>query len=195
MPALLVQSLSLIFETAFGLFTGALLLRAYFPKVGVPFSHPLGRFVLALTNWLVLPVRRLMPGWRDWSGLDWASLACAWLAQVLLYTLLLSLRGVLALKPETAALLAGLGVLGCLSVALYGLFVLILMQAILSWVQPHSPAYGMLSALTAPIMRPFARRVPLVGGVDLSPIIVLVLLQIAILCVNALIGVWVGLWR
>ena len=195
MHPLFIQATSLILETVFGLLTAALLLRAAFPRLGVPFGHPLGRFVLALTNWLVLPIRKLIPGWRDWSGVDWATILCAWLTQVVFYTLLLALRGALQLNPWTAALVAGLGVLGCLQVVLYGLFVLILMQAILSWVQPHSPAYGVLTTLTAPLLRPVARRMPLIGGVDLSALVVLVLLQIALLTMTYLIAAWMGVWR
>jgi YggT family protein len=195
MPALLVDILSLILQTIFGLLTAAFLLRAYFPRVGVPFAHPLGRFVLALSNWAVLPVRKWMPGWRDWSGLDWATLTCAWLCQVAYFGLLFALRGAWTAAPQFALLLVGYGVLGCVQVALYGLFLLILMQAVLSWVQPHSPAYGVLSALTAPLLRPIAKRMPLVGGIDLSSLVVLVLLQIALLTLPYAMSAWAALCR
>mgnify|MGYP001263466343 CR=1 FL=1 len=79
-----------LIESLFGFFVYLLLLRFYMQWLRAPFRNPIGEFVAALTNWMVLPARRLIP---SLFGLDFASLALAWLAEVLMWLLMLWLRG------------------------------------------------------------------------------------------------------
>ncbi len=71
-----------------------------------------------------------------------------------------------------------LSLFGVLRLALSGLSVLVIVYAVLSWVQTHSPMMGLLARLVAPLLQPIRRILPLVGGIDLSPLVLLVLLQV-----------------
>jgi YggT family protein len=70
---------------------------------------------------------------------------------------------------------------------LYGFMALILIEVIFSWVNPHAPLAPLVGALTDPLMRPLRRIVPLIGSIDLSPLVAFILLRIALYLVNALI--------
>src|SRR5438270_536318 len=73
------QILALLLDVAAGLLGGACLLRLYMQLQRVPFGNPVGRFVFALTNWIVLPLRKVLPGYRKW---DFASLIAAYLFEL-----------------------------------------------------------------------------------------------------------------
>jgi YggT family protein len=189
------QALELILQAGFGLLTGALLLRFVLPLVGVSFSHPFGRFVLALTNWLVLPVRRLvfrvLPRGAGGSRFDWATLLCAYASEFVLAWLVRLVYGMLATTPKALGLVAGLAVIGLVRTAIVGLFVAVLLQAIISWVNPRADAMDLLDPLTRPFLKPIRRVLPLLGGIDLSPLVLCVVLQIMLLGVTYLQAAWV----
>ncbi|MEJ7930769.1 YggT family protein [Ramlibacter sp. AN1015] len=169
---MLFQILSLLLDVAAGLLAGSCLLRLYMQRQRISFSNPIGRFVFALTDWLVLPLRKVLPAVGRW---DTASLVGAWLielAQVTLLWLLLGAAGGAAWLPVAA-------VFGLLRLAISALTVLVIVGAVLSWVRADSPMVDLVERLCAPILRPFRRLVPLVGGIDLSPLVLLVLLQVA----------------
>jgi YggT family protein len=177
---MLAGALTFLIETAFGLFTAALLLRFYLQWAHAPHRNPLADFLHALTDFMVRPARRVVPGlW----GLDLATLALAWLVQLAEALLVLQLRG---WQPGAAAgaALAGLVLLAAvlvLKIALYIVMIAVLAQAVLSWVNPYSPLAPLLGALTRPLLRPFQRRVPPVGNVDLSPLFVILACQLALM--------------
>jgi YggT family protein len=171
------QGLIFLLETFLGLFALALLLRFYLQAVRAPARNPLSNFISALTNWIVLPTRRLIPGM--W-GFDLSSLLLAWLVEIVLAGLVLVLKG----YPIGASLPAGLIALILLAaVHLVRLFVYVVMfstivQAVLSWVNPYSPAMQILAPMTRPFLQPFQRKIPSIGGVDISPLLVLVICQL-----------------
>ena len=187
---MLIRILAFLLETAFFLLIAAALLRAWMNWVRVNMSgaQP-GSFVMALTNWLVKPLRRALPKPVTKSRLDWASVLAAVLlalAYALLWSLLFgALLGVSHWTPglAPAALLALLAfaLKMLVRVALQTLFMLVLAYAVLSWIQPGSPAYGLLGRLTEPLLTPLRRVIPVVGGVDLSALALLVLLQIGLM--------------
>jgi len=173
---MLYQILSLLLEVATSVLAGACLLRLYMQHQRIPMSvrsgNPLGRFVFALTDWLVLPLRRIVPALGRW---DTASLLAAFLlelTQFLLLWLLAGARGGLIVIP----ILAAFGLLRLVISALTGL---VIVYAVLSWVPTASPISDVIERLCAPPLKPIRRLLPLVGGVDLSPLVLLVLLQIA----------------
>jgi YggT family protein len=143
----------------------------------ISFRNPIGQFVVATTDWLVLPLRRFIPGLGAGSGQPAAGVGGA------------GAGGVLALAarrhrwaPIPFSLLVvmwGVGLLETVKVALYLLMGVVLMSAILSWVNPHAPMAGIINAMAEPFLRPFRRIIPLIGGVDLSPIALLLVLQVA----------------
>ena len=169
---MLFQITSFLLDIAAGLFGGACLLRMYMQYQRVPFGNPVGRFVFALTDWLVLPLRKLIP---SRGRVDIASLVGAFLielAQFFILWLLLERATMLAMLPLLA-------LFGMVRLVISGLMGLVIVYAILSWVQADSPLVDVIDRLCAPLLRPFRKLIPLVGGIDLSPLVLLVLLQIA----------------
>lgn len=166
------QIISFLLDVAAGLLGGACLLRLYMQHQRVPFGNPVGRFVFALTDWLVLPLRRIIPAIRRW---DTASLVAAFLIELAQFSLLWLLMG----RAGGLQLLPLLALFGLLRLLISGLTGLVIVYAILSWVRSDSPIADVIERLCAPLLRPWRRLIPLVGGIDLSPLAFLVALQVA----------------
>jgi len=179
---MLYQIVSLLLEVVGGLLTGTCLLRLYMQHQRIPMSvrsgNPMGKFIFALTDWLVLPLRRVVPSVGNW---DLASLVGAYLLQLVQFTLLWLLIGGGAGWVSVAVL----AVFGVVRMALSGLTGLVIVYAVLSWVQTRSFLSDLLERLVTPVLGPVRRMVPLVGGVDLSPLVLLVLLQVASIVLGA----------
>lgn len=169
---MLFQITSFLLDIAAGLLGGACLLRMYMQYQRVPFGNPVGRFVFALTDWLVLPLRRVLP---SRGRIDLASLVGAFLIELAQFFLLWLMLG----RATMLAALPLLALFGMVRLVISGLTGLVIVYAILSWVQADSPLVGVIDRLCAPLLRPFRRYIPLVGGIDLSPLALLVLLQVA----------------
>src|SRR4051812_16573196 len=165
------QILALLLDVAAGLLGGACLLRLYMQLQRVPFGNPVGRFVFALTDWLVLPLRKVLPTVRK---VDLASLVGAYLIQLAQFGILWLLAG--RTNGEVVPVLA---LFGLLRLVISGMIGLVIVYAVLSWVRSDSPITDVIDRLTAPMLRPFRRLIPLVGGFDLSPLALLVVLQVA----------------
>lgn len=177
---MLTQAAIFLIQTVVGLFALALLLRFYLQLVRAPYRNPISQFLNALTDFLVKPTRRIVPGlW----GMDLATLLLAWLCEVLILFAVLALGGV---EPGAigAAAFFGILVLGMVKVlktSIYILMVAVIVQAILSWVNPYSPVGPLLSSLTQPLLRPLQKRVPMVANVDLSPLVLIIILQLLLM--------------
>ena len=168
---MIAQIISLLLDIVTGLIGGACLLRMYMQQQRVPFGNPLGRLVFALTNWLVLPLRRVVPAV---GSMDSASLLAALLLQLAQFGLLWLLAG----ARGNAMVVPVLALFGLVRLVLSGLTGLIIVYAVLSWVQTRSPLVDLVERLCAPPLRPLRRVIPMVGGIDLSPLALLVLLQV-----------------
>jgi YggT family protein len=171
-------------EVVFGLFSLALLLRFYLQLVRAPHRNPLSHFLNALTDFLVKPARRIIPGlW----GLDLATLTLAWLCEVLLLLVLLMLYG--AERGADPGAMGGvvylaifvLALVKLLKTSVYIVMVAVIVQALLSWFNPYSPAAPLLDSLVRPFLAPLRRRIPPIGGVDLTPLILIVILQLVLM--------------
>lgn len=172
---MLISLFTLIVGSLADLLALAFLARFAMQWLRVPFRNPLGRFVLALTDWAVLPMRKLVPGL---FGLDLASLILAWLVQTLFMSVVIGASGI-----HGGATAAGFGVtlvaglIETLRLAIYLAMGVVIMSALLSWVNPHAPIAPVFGQLAEPLLRPFRKLVPPIGGVDLSPLGALLLLQ------------------
>jgi len=166
-----------LIETLFGFFVYLLLLRFYMQVLRAPFRNPIGEFVATLTNWLVLPARRVIPGL---FGLDLASLVLAWFAEILMRLMMAWLRGMAILGASGAAyvMLAALALVELARLSLNLLIGVVIVQVVISWVNPHAPFAAIFDALTRPFYRFFRRFIPPIGNIDLSPLFVLVLAQV-----------------
>lgn len=169
---MLYQIISFLLDVATGLLAAACLLRLYMQQQRLSFGNPVGRFVFALTDWLVLPLRRVVPAFRSW---DTASLLGAYLLKLVHFGLLMLLAG----SASRLALLPLLAVFGLVQLVISAITGLLIVYVILSWVQAGSPIGYLVERLCMPLLQPLRRVIPLVGGIDLSPLALLVLLQIA----------------
>jgi YggT family protein len=172
---MLLQALVFLLDTFLGLFVAALLVRFYLQIVRAPARNQISQFIAALTDWIVRPARRVIPGW---AGLDLSTLVLAWFTQFLLLIVTHVLQTSMAGLPLLA--LAVLAVLAVVRTSLYILMGALIVQAVLSWVGPGSPIAPVVNALTRPFLRPIQKRVPPVGNVDLSPLLLLVALQLVV---------------
>lgn len=178
---MLGTALVFLISVACGLLTLALLLRFYLQCVRAAYRNPLSQFLAALTDFMVRPARRVIPGlW----GVDLATLVLAWLVQFIELVLVVAIKGY---EPDVAAphtAYAGLALLAAvmvLKLALYVVMVATLMQAVLSWINPYSPIGPILNSMTRPFLRIFQRWIPPVGNVDLSPLFVIVACQLLLM--------------
>ena len=179
---MLIRILSFLLDTLFFVLIGAALLRAWMNRLRVNMSAQPGVFVMAVSDWLVKPLRRALPKAVAQSRVDWASLLAALLLALLYALLWAALVG--ALLNLTAAMLPALLLTGLkmlLRVALQLAFAVVLVYALMSWLQPGSPMYGLLGRLAEPLLAPLRRFIPSVGGIDLSALVLLLLLQIGLM--------------
>jgi YggT family protein len=175
---MLNQALRFLIDTAFGFVVYAALLRFIMQWLRAPFRNPIGQAVTALTDWAVKPLRKLLPGF---GGYDWASLFFAWLGQVLWLAALAAL-GSAEFSGTLAGYLLVLALVELLRASLWILIGAVFLQAILSWIAPDGPLAGVLNALTFRVLAPIRRVIPPLGGsLDLSPLIVIVLAQLALI--------------
>jgi YggT family protein len=181
---MLIQILLFILDTVCGFLTLALLVRFAMQWARTPFRNPLGQFIVAVTDWMVRPVRRLVPGL---FGLDMASLLLAWLFQVAFQGIALGLSGMLsAVSPAPTLVVAALALLEVAKIGVYLLIGAVVVSAVFSWVNPYAPLAEVFDTLTRPLLRPFRRFIPPIGGVDLSPLALLLVLQIALFVIAGL---------
>ncbi|QNP49708.1 YggT family protein [Diaphorobacter aerolatus] len=176
---MLLDIVSLLLDIVSGLITGACLLRLYMQMQRIPFANPMGRLVFALTDWLVMPLRKIVPSAGRW---DLSCLIGAYLAQLVEYailTLLSNLHSVIVYAPLES-------LFGMARVALSGMMMLLIVNTVLSWVQAHSPISVVMERLCEPLLRPVRRYVPLMGGIDFSPLVVIVILQVLLIVLNHL---------
>jgi YggT family protein len=160
--------LQLIIDTVAGLLGGVLLLRFWMQAIRVRPPAQVAQFTFTLTDWLVRPMRRIVPGV---GGLDWASLLGAFLV-VLLANSIRFLDG----WPGELVLLGAL--FRFLNWIIWGFTALLIIEAVFSWINPHAPLAPFIHALNDPLLRPLRRLIKPIGGIDLSVLVALILLQI-----------------
>lgn len=175
-----MQALYFLLDAVVSFFCTIFLLRFMMQAMRVSFAGQIGNFVVALTNWAVKPLRRIIPGL---GGFDWASLLAALALQLLFSALFIALSS-REFLPDAASI--GLMVLwfavkALLRLAVYILIGALILQAVLSWVNPYSPLAAPAYQLTRPILDPIRRIVPLISGIDLSPLVAILLLQAALM--------------
>jgi YggT family protein len=160
--------LQLIVDAAASVLGGVLLLRFWMQATRVRPPAPVGQFTFTLSDWLVRPMRRIVPGV---GGYDWASLIGAFLV-VLLAT------SVMAIDGWSWQAIFIMALYRFLNWIIYGFMALLIIDAVFSWVNPSAPLAPFVSALNYPLLRPIRRVVPPIGGLDLSVLIALILLQV-----------------
>jgi YggT family protein len=176
------QILVFLLDTILGLLSLALLLRFYFQLLRVPYYNSVSQFLIAATDFIVRPARRIIPGW---SGMDLATLVLAWIFECIILVSVFIIQGY-DFEVNLAASLGVIGLLGLVEIVkttLYIVLIMIIMQAVLSWVNPHSPMAPLLDSFTRPFLAVFRKRIPPIANVDLSPLFVLILIQVLLMVV------------
>ncbi len=161
-------------STLFDLYILLIMLRFLFQLVRADFYNPISQFLVRATAPVLRPARRLIPGF---AGIDLAALVLMVVLKMVEWWLVLPIRGV---SPSLGAVFF-IGISDLLSMAINVFLVSILVQVILSWVNPGSyhPVTALLYRLNEPLLKPARRLLPSIGGLDLSPVLVLILLQFA----------------
>jgi len=171
---MLDQILRLLISTAADIFTLIAMLRLLLQIVKADFYNPISQFIVKATDPFVRPLRRVIPGF---GGIDFASLVLALLIQMLAWLLLLALAGAVSTNPLAYIVFA---LFSTAKVVLNFYFFAIIILVILSWVAPgnYNPAIVLIAQLTEPLLAPFRRMLPSMGGLDLSPMLVLFILHV-----------------
>jgi YggT family protein len=175
------------------LFVCACLLRAWMQWQRIGFRNDVGATVMALSDWIVRPLRRVIPAA---GGVDWASIIAAYAisaASVLLVDLYAYAAAGFAVAPPPEQVL-GLGLVWLLKWTLYLGEMIVIVGAALSWFNPYSPLLPVFAALGGPLMRPIRKVLPTAGRIDFSPMIVIVLLQIAVFVLQKQSMYWFGVF-
>ena len=174
MGGTLADVLRYLVQTACSLYLLAVLMRLLLQLARADFYNPISQFVVRVTNPLVLPLRRLIPAL---GRIDTATVLVALAVQVLGALVTLALMGGPGANLMLVIAWSALG-LAALIVNIY--FFAILAMIIFSWIAPHAhhPALALLYQLTEPVMSPFRRLLPPMGGLDFSPILVFVVINV-----------------
>jgi YggT family protein len=177
------QALLFLLNTLLGLFTIAVLLRFYLQLTGAPFYNPLSQAVITITNFMVRPLRRFVPSWRS---LDLSTLLLAFIAQLLLRLAQLWADN----YPLTVAgfsvyiAICGLALVAMFKLSIYIFVYAVVIQAIMSWVNPHAAGADSLDSLTAPLLNPLRRMIGNTGGLDFSPLIAFIIGQLMFMLIT-----------
>ncbi|MEI8363145.1 MAG: YggT family protein [Betaproteobacteria bacterium] len=179
---LLINALSFLLKTVLDLLTLAFLLRFYFQLTRVPFQNQFAQTIVTLTNFAVKPMRRVMSllGNLGLSKLDVSTLLLAYFTQLTITICTEWLRGFPLLIADGSAWLTifALALIGTLVLSITIFLYTVLIQAVLSWINPHTPVAPILDKLTNPILRILRKIVPLAGNIDLSPLVFIITAQL-----------------
>lgn len=171
------NAITFLLETVLGLLSIAFLLRFYFQLTKASFQNQFAQLIVTLTNFAVKPARRIVPGL---GKIDISTLLLAYLTQLIMHTLVLLLKGFPLFVAGNSVWLVILGValIGILSSSVSIFLYAVLIQAVLSWVNPHTPVAPTLTSLTYPVLRLFRKYIPPAGNFDLSPLAFIILAQL-----------------
>lgn len=174
---MLTNAIVFLLNTLLGLMSLAFLLRFYLQATNAPFRNPLSHAVVTITDFAVIPMRRIVP---SMFKLDTSTLLLAFLVQLILQ---FSLRFLSGFPFELVGNSIWLGLIGLSALHIANLSVdlflyAIVAQALLSWINPHTPIAPTLEALTRPILNPIRNLIPAPNGLDLSPLVAVLAAQL-----------------
>ena len=179
----LANPLEFLVTTLFSLYILAVMLRFLLGVVRADFYNPVSQFLVRITNPLLLPMRKVIPSLGRY---DTSALLLMLLLQFIALGLVVLLRGISV--SVVTLLIVAVGELVMLAINVF--MVAIIIQVILSWVNPgnYNPVTAVLYSITSPIMRPLQRLIPPISGIDLSPLVAIIGLQVLRMLVMPLLG-------
>lgn len=172
-----------LISTLFSLYILTVMLRFLLGLVRADFYNPVSQFLVRVTNPILVPLRKVIP---SIGKLDISAIVLMIALQVLALTLIVLLRG--GGVPVGTVILLSLAQLVSLAINVF--FFAIIIQVILSWVNPgaYNPVTSLLNSLTGPILRPIQQLIPPISGIDLSPLFAIIGLQVLRMLVMPLLG-------
>jgi YggT family protein len=173
---MLAQALLFLLDAIVQPFAAVLLFRFHAVWLLAPMRNPIGEFLMAITDFAVLRARRFVPRAR---GVDTATLLLAFLVEFVYLGLFVLLQ-----QPSDSFPLAGLlawTAVKLLQLSVYLLMGTLIAEAILSWVNPHTPMAPMLHAVNRPLLQPLRSFIPPVANVDLSVLVLLIICQLILI--------------
>lgn len=180
------DGLLFLIQTIFDIYLFILVIRVLLAFAGANYFEPITQFVVKCTDFIVKPVRKVIP---NVSGIELSTV-------LIIFALELAKFGLILALSYGGVSLLGLAIIALadtMKMFLQTIFYAIILQVILTWVQPSSPVLSVLYRVSAPVMRPIQRLCPVVGGIDISPIPAMILLQLLIITiVNPLMAIGLG---
>ncbi len=179
---MLINALLFLLNALLGLLTLAFLLRFYFQLTKVSFQQPVAQMIVTLTNFAVKPMRRIVP---SIGKLDVSTLLLAYITQLILTVSSLWLKGfpLLIAGNNTWLAILAIALVGVISMSITIFMYTMLIQAILSWVNPYTPIAPLLNNLTNPILQVLRKFIPTAGNIDLSPLVFIITAQLLLVTV------------
>ena len=179
----LTNPLEFLITTLFSLYILAVMLRFLLGTVRADFYNPVSQFLVRITNPLLVPLRKIIP---SAGKFDTSAILLMLFLQVVSLGLVVLIRGIDV--PVLTLLIIAIGELVMLTINVF-MFAIII-QVILSWVNPgnYNPVTGLLYSITSPVMRPIQRVIPPVSGIDLSPLVAIIGLQVLRMLIMPLLG-------
>ncbi len=176
---MLAQAAAFVLHALASLFILAALVRFWMQAFRAPSRNPIAYFTMALTDWAVKPLRRVIPGI---AKLDWSSLVVAWGIEFVLQVLLLLLVGGSPFEnPAVLSVLLFSSFVALIRQSIYVFMGALIIGVALSWVNPRHPVAPFFDALINPFIKPVRRVIPPIGGVDISPIFVFIFFQLLLM--------------
>jgi YggT family protein len=166
-----------LLEAILGLLSIAFLLRFYFQLTRASFQNQFAHLIVTVTNFAVKPLRRIIP---SLAKVDISTLLLAYLTQIVLnfFTFLLNGFPIFVAGNTVWLVILGLALVGIVSISLSIFLYAVLIQAVLSWINPHTPIAPTLHSLTNPVLRLFRKYIPPAGNFDLSPLVFIIAAQL-----------------
>lgn len=171
------QAALYLIEIVFGLYILAVLLRYLLARVRADFYNPLSQFLVKITNPVIKPLRRFIPGYL---GIDWPS--------IIFLLLLQGLEIIMIALVSSSHIPAPLGlcvliIANLLKTVIYVHMFIIIIQIVISWVNPgaYNPITVIMYQLSEPVLKPARRLIPAAGGFDFSPMIAIIVMQLMII--------------
>jgi YggT family protein len=179
----LTNPLEFLISTLFSLYILTVMLRFILGAVRADFYNPVSQFLVRITNPLLVPMRRIIPSIRQY---DTSALLLMLVLQLVSLVIVTMLRGISV--PFITLLLVSIGELVILALNIF-LFAIVI-QVVLSWINPgsYNPINALLYSLTSPVLGPIQRIIPSISGIDLSPLVALIALQVLKMLVLPLLG-------
>jgi YggT family protein len=178
-----MEAIIYLLRFAFDALLMILIMRVWLQWVKADFYNPLSQFIVKVSNPIVVPVRRVIPGL---GGADLATILIAYTVATLKFFTLAALSG------ESLGLLAFyIGLLVLLKQAGFLLFMIMIIMAVMSWVvQGYNPTLAIFHQLTEPFLNPIRRIMPNLGGLDLSMIVAFLIMNVINILLSGSLPYW-----